>query len=165
MTSHNSEDTTALAQSESPTACTAGTTHLVIVAEDDPALQRLLTQVLEDEGYEVRTAADGATILDLLSAHEPSLVLLDLSLPALDGMQVAAAYQELCVPRRAPILFVSGTVSAPELPPGVVGFIAKPFDLDDIVFRVADTIAQHSRSAPDGGPRTPSSVRSRRAYE
>lgn len=144
MTPHHTEDTTALAQSESPSACTAGTTHLVIVAEDDPAIRRLLTEVLEDEGYEVRTAADGAAILDLLSTHEPSLILLDLSLPGLDGMHVAAAYQELCVPRRAPILFVSGTVSAPELPPGVVGFIAKPFDLDDIVSRVAAAIAQHS---------------------
>lgn len=141
MTPHSDDHTTALAQSESPSPCTA---HLVIVAEDDAAIRRLLTQVLEEEGYAVRTAADGAAILELLHAHEPSLILLDLSLPGLDGFHVAAAYQELCVQRRAPILFVSGSARVPELPPGVVGFIPKPFDLDEIVVQVADTIALHA---------------------
>ena len=69
---------------------------VVLVVEDDAATRALLRDVLEDEGYAVREAADGAAGLRAARAARPALVLLDLYLPDTDGWAFAAAY------RRAP---------------------------------------------------------------
>jgi CheY-like chemotaxis protein len=59
----------------------------VLVVEDDPALRDLLHTVLLDEGYEARTATDGATALALLESWRPQVILLDLMMPGMDGWQ------------------------------------------------------------------------------
>ena len=67
----------------------------ILVVDDDANVQRLLTYTLKQEGYEVIVASDGAEGLRLWAAEEPALVLLDVSLPKLDGFQVAAKIRAL----------------------------------------------------------------------
>ena len=61
----------------------------ILVVDDDPNVQRLLTYTLKQEGYEVVVAADGAEGFRLWGAEQPALILLDVMLPKLDGYQVA----------------------------------------------------------------------------
>jgi len=110
---------------------------LVLVVEDDDAIRRLLKDVLQDDGYEVVTAVDGESALELLSTDQPDLILMDVRLPGMDGRSVAASYRTLPVVNRAPIMFVSASMTETQLPDGVVGFIRKPFDLDELVAQVA----------------------------
>src|SRR5688572_17369807 len=57
----------------------------VLVVDDDPQIQAFIAAVLEDSGYEVRTAADGGAALALLHDWRPDLILLDLQMPTVDG--------------------------------------------------------------------------------
>lgn len=109
--------------------------------EDDTAIQRLLADILEDEGYEVLTTSDGESALGLFETIEPAVVLLDIRLPGLGGYGVVAAYRSMPVAKHAPIILVSASRPAGDLPEGVVGFVRKPFDLDELVARVAEALA------------------------
>lgn len=114
---------------------------LVLVVEDDAAIRRLLQDILQDEGYQVVTASDGESAVELLETSKPDLILLDVRLPGIDGHGVAAAYREMQLRERAPILFVSASTPGPELPEGVIGFVRKPFDLDELVARIGEAVS------------------------
>ena len=66
----------------------------VLVVDDDPNVQRLLQYTLKQEGYEVIAATDGAEGFRLWGAEDPSLILLDVMLPKLDGYQVATKIRQ-----------------------------------------------------------------------
>ena len=63
----------------------------ILVVDDESALVELVRSYLEREQYEVQTAADGRTALDLARAAQPDLVVLDVMLPVLDGIEAAAS--------------------------------------------------------------------------
>lgn len=119
---------------------------LILVVEDDAAIQRLLADILEDEGYEVLTTTDGESALGLLETIEPAVVLLDIRLPGLGGYGVIDAYRGMPVPKHAPIILVSASRPTGDLPDGVVGFVRKPFDLDELVARVAEALPNAGRA-------------------
>ena len=62
--------------------------HTILVVDDEQRLRDLVRGYLEHEGFTVRAAADGVTALDLARQHAPDLVILDLMLPGLDGLEV-----------------------------------------------------------------------------
>ena len=66
----------------------------VLVVEDDDAISQVLQRSLRMEGYDVRIAADGVAALDEAHAFLPDLVILDLGLPKLDGIEVAKTLRE-----------------------------------------------------------------------
>ncbi len=61
----------------------------VLVVDDEPAIRDLLTLILEGDGYEVRHASDGAEALLAAERQPPDVILLDMSLPGVDGAEVA----------------------------------------------------------------------------
>jgi CheY-like chemotaxis protein len=65
----------------------AATRPRILVVDDDPSIRDLLSLVLQDEGYDVRTAADGPEALDVLGRCPPSLIVLDLMMPGMDGFE------------------------------------------------------------------------------
>jgi len=67
---------------------------LILVAEDDKALSRILTLKLENEGYEVILALDGQEALNLIKERKPNLVLLDLIMPVKNGFEVLEELQK-----------------------------------------------------------------------
>jgi DNA-binding response OmpR family regulator len=71
----------------------------VLVVEDDDAIAQVLQRSLRMEGYEVKVAGDGVSALDLAHAYLPDLVILDLGLPRLDGVDVARALLRRRPPR------------------------------------------------------------------
>ena len=101
----------------------------VLIVEDEPAVQKILAGLLEDEGYQCRVCANGREALDAVAEAMPDLVVLDLLLPALDGWGFLDAYRRLAPPR-APVLVTS---SQPAPPGDDVTYVARPFDMDELL--------------------------------
>jgi CheY-like chemotaxis protein len=114
----------------------------VLVVDDDPNVRQAIQWALQDEGLTVETAADGRQALERAAAHPPSLVVLDITLPVLDGYQVA---QALRVSHGAylPILAITadGQAQAKASRVGAYAYVRKPFDIDDLLAAVYHGLA------------------------
>jgi CheY-like chemotaxis protein len=83
----------------------------ILHVEDDVSLQNLVRAALEHlGGYEVRTAANGPQVLELARQHPPRLVLLDLDLPGMSGIEVLRAMRGIEGLRRVPAIFLTAVV-------------------------------------------------------
>ncbi len=107
---------------------------LIVYVEDDPDTQRLVKWVLEGtKRYTVLSAKDGVSGLAMIKQHRPALVLLDLDLPLLSGLEVARRILEDPALKDIPMIAVSASVMQQEhqrcLDGGCVAFIEKPFDI------------------------------------
>jgi CheY-like chemotaxis protein len=122
-----------------------GDQRTVLVIEDDPALGRFLVDSLADEGYAVRHAKDGLDALDMLADWCPDLILLDLSLPRMDGREFLRAKHDLPAPAAAiPAIVVSGTREG-TVGLGVTAVLHKPFEIEALFDAVAAAIDQGPR--------------------
>jgi two-component system, chemotaxis family, chemotaxis protein CheY len=105
----------------------------ILVVDDDPEILAMLRDFLEGEGLAVRTAVNGAEALDMLDTVSPSLVLLDMRMPILDGWGFAAQLGD----RREsyPIVVMTAAESARRWADeiGANGYIAKPFDVNELL--------------------------------
>jgi DNA-binding response OmpR family regulator len=110
----------------------------LLVVEDDPDLARLARLHLEDEGYAVRVEHDGARALDAARREAFDLVVLDLMLPGLDGLEVCRALRN--EPRYVPIIVVTAKGSEIDrvlgLELGADDYLAKPVSYRELVARV-----------------------------
>jgi len=109
----------------------------VLVVEDDDAIAQVLQRSLRMEGYEVRIAGDGVTALDEAHAFLPDLVILDLGLPRLDGLEVAKMLRRT---DDVPILVLTardGVESRVEgLDAGADDYLVKPFERQELLARL-----------------------------
>ncbi|MFJ8794929.1 response regulator [Streptomyces sp. NPDC102462] len=109
----------------------------VLVAEDDPQLVRALVINLEARHYGVDAAPDGTTALRLAAARQPDVVLLDLGLPDMDGVDVIRALRGWT---RVPILVLSARQASEEkvaaLDAGADDYVTKPFGMDELLARL-----------------------------
>lgn len=105
----------------------------ILVVDDDPSILTTVCEILDLEGYPVETAANGAEALRAVERSRPSLVLLDMRMPVLDGWGFARALQERGV--KLPILVMTAAQNARRWAEeiGADGHIAKPFDLPDLL--------------------------------
>jgi DNA-binding response OmpR family regulator len=85
----------------------------VLIVEDDDALRRLLEHALVFEGFRVLTASHGGEALRVLNQELPSLVILDLVLPWVNGLEVLTTIRETPRLRSVPVLIVTGTSTYP----------------------------------------------------
>jgi DNA-binding response OmpR family regulator len=110
---------------------------VVLVVDDDPHVGASLHWALEDEGLAVETAADGREALERAAARPPALVLLDLTLPVLDGYDAARALRA-AHGAALPILVITGDGQAPEKAArvGAYAYVRKPFDVGDLLATV-----------------------------
>ncbi len=120
-----------------------GGTGRILLIEDDPATREVVTEILTAEGCEVQTAVDGRSALALLDSWKPSLILLDLRMPEMDGGAFAHAYRALEGPH-APIVLITASseddATEAALSIGAVDTIRKPFDLDELL----DVVGRYS---------------------
>jgi two-component system KDP operon response regulator KdpE len=126
----------------------------ILVVDDDPGVRSVVQRQLEEDGYAVVLAADGATARDLLERGGISLVVLDRGLPDVDGL-------ELCREIRArerttpglPVIMLTAVVDEPErlagFEAGVDDYVSKPFSADELTARIAAVLR---RVRPFGAP-------------
>ncbi|MET9912850.1 response regulator [Streptomyces sp. NPDC006476] len=109
----------------------------VLVVEDDPQLVRALVINLQARKYGVDAAPDGATALRLAAAHQPDVVMLDLGLPDMDGIDVLKALRGWT---RVPVLVLSARQGSEEkvaaLDAGADDYITKPFNMNELLARL-----------------------------
>jgi DNA-binding response OmpR family regulator len=112
----------------------------VLIVEDDAILRSILAQALADEGYAVLTADDGEPALAIASTLRLDLVVTDLLLPLMDGLELADRLAHLEAP--PPVLFISGVISKRKVPGPV---LTKPFGPSAFLGQVAHMLpgAQH----------------------
>jgi diguanylate cyclase (GGDEF)-like protein len=112
---------------------------LVLVADDDEDIRSLVALRLRRAGYEVVTAANGEEALALAHEHEPDLLLLDVSMPRLDGYAVCRQVQALG-PTAPPVIFLTARTHAAGLlegfDAGASDYVMKPFRPDELLARV-----------------------------
>lgn len=110
----------------------------VLVIEDEPRLALHITRALARHGHHVTAQRDGAKGLHAALADAPDLVVLDLSLPTLDGMSVLAGLREGQCPARVLILTARGAVEhrVQGLKAGADDYLAKPFAMEELIARV-----------------------------
>ncbi len=124
--------------------------HLVLVVDDEPAVRDLLAYNLKKAGYEVRTAADGREALDAARESCPDLILLDLMLPGIEGLDVC---RELRKSSTVPIMMVTALgeeidrVVGLEL--GADDYIAKPFSVRELLARVKAVLRRAVHPEPN----------------
>ena len=108
----------------------------VLVVDDDPAILQTVSEILEFEGYPVGTAVNGAEALRAVEESPPSMVLLDMRMPVLDGWGFARELAARGV--KVPIVVMTAAQDARRWAEeiGAEGFVAKPFDLIDLLAAV-----------------------------
>lgn len=107
----------------------------MLVVEDDLSIRNVITDVLEDRGFRVSTAENGAEALDYLDYLQPDVVVLDLLMPVMHGWAFMESYFDKTGGQTIPLVIVSVN---PALPRsfnrfGVREVVAKPFNIDDLV--------------------------------
>lgn len=105
----------------------------VLVVDDESATRWTVGEILEEEGFSVATAGDGEEALARIAEHQPDVVLLDLQMPGMDGWQVHAWLKRLAL--NIPVVFMSAGMRAQVAArtQQAAGYLAKPFDLDDLL--------------------------------
>ena len=116
----------------------------VAVVDNDPDVCELLEQALERIGYEVTLAANGLRLISMLHVDRPDLILLDVTMPWLDGFELCRALKQNAQFTRIPIIFISGK-SAPAdiergLECGAVDYFPKPLDMKRLLSRVCEIV-------------------------
>lgn len=109
----------------------------VLIADDDPQLVRALRITLAAHGYEIVAAPDGAAAIALAASSRPDIVVLDLGMPRLDGVEVIHALRGWT---QVPILVVSGRTGSADkveaLDAGADDYVTKPFQIDELLARL-----------------------------
>jgi putative two-component system response regulator len=113
-----------------------------IVADDEPRLRQVLVRVMSGEGFVCSEAGNGIEALELLARTKPVLLLTDLRMPRMDGMELLAEvrqrYPEVAVILITAVADVEAALSA--LSAGAMDYLTKPFHLEEIRARVAQTM-------------------------
>src|SRR5215475_1748547 len=122
----------------------------ILVVDDEPSIRQSLGGVLEDEGYIVEPAASAEQCLEMLAGTGFELVLLDVWMPGIDGLEALARIQEIPFAERPVVVMISGhgsiesAVKATKL--GAFDFLEKPLSLQKVTVVVKNGLAHRSLS-------------------
>jgi signal transduction histidine kinase len=113
---------------------------VIVIAEDEPRLALAIAELLSDQ-YTVIVGLDGAAALELVKKHQPQLLITDVDMPVMNGIELSRRFREITGDRLAPIVILSAVVDMRTrvmgLEAGAVDYVPKPFDPLELKARVA----------------------------
>jgi CheY-like chemotaxis protein len=118
----------------------------ILIVDDNPANLKLTSYLLTNRGYQVRTALDARTALETLEAFHPQLILMDIQLPGMDGLELTRILKSVAA--TSDILIVAVTAFAMKgdeqkaLAAGCDGYITKPIDTRELPGTLAALLAK-----------------------
>ncbi len=124
----------------------------ILVIDDEPDIRSLIREILSDEGYEVRVAADAAEARSARKESKPDLILLDVWMPDTDGISLLKEWTQQTSLRQCPVVIMSGhgtvdtAVEATRL--GAFDYIEKPLSLSKLLHTVERALESGRKSAP-----------------
>jgi two-component system KDP operon response regulator KdpE len=125
----------------------------VLVVDDEPQILRALRINLSVRGYEVVTAADGASALRAAAERPPEVIILDLGLPDMDGIEVLAGLRGWCA---APVIVLSARTDSADkvaaLDAGADDYVTKPFGMDEFLARLRAAVRRGESVAVTADP-------------
>lgn len=128
---------------------------LVLVVEDDPAIRNLISTTLETHNYKHKTASSGETALLEAVSHNPQVVLLDLGLPDMDGVELIKKIRSWSA---MPIIVISARSEEFDkieaLDAGADDYLTKPFSVEELLARLRVTFRRLNYWALNGGKET-----------
>lgn len=120
--------------------------YKLLLVDDNNNNIRLLQDILEDEGYEVYTLNSGIPVLETSRKITPDLILLDIMMPEMDGLEVCQALKNDVELRNIPVIMVTAKSEGKDikhaLALGAVDYIKKPIDEDEVIARVQSALRQ-----------------------
>jgi DNA-binding response OmpR family regulator len=116
----------------------------ILIADDDPVIQKLLAVNFEMEGYRVVTASDGAEALERVASDHPDLAVLDVMMPRVDGLDVVRALRADPATCTMPVILLSAKAQAVDINRGLEAgadiYVTKPFDPAELLDKAAALI-------------------------
>src|SRR4051812_38816076 len=125
----------------------------VLVIDDEPQILRALRINLSVRGYEVFTAASGGEALRTAADHRPDVIVLDLGLPDMSGIEVLGGLRGWLT---APVIVLSARTDSSDkveaLDAGADDYVTKPFGMDEFLARLRAAVGRHTAAAGGGQP-------------
>ena len=129
--------------------------RVILVIEDEHAISNFICRALTSNDYKAIPAASGKEGLSLFFSHNPDLVLLDLGLPDMDGLEVLAQFSDL--PQEVPVIIISARDREAEkvraLDMGADDYVVKPFGVSELLARIRTTLRRSDRIRGGQGER------------
>jgi two-component system KDP operon response regulator KdpE len=126
----------------------------ILVVDDDPQIRRVLKATLVGHGYEVTEARTGEDALESMAGEMPNLVLLDMNMPGMGGLETCRAVRG---GSDIPVIILSVRNTEKDkvaaLDAGADDYVTKPFGIEELLARIRAAL-RRSPSSPEGGPRT-----------
>ncbi len=130
-----------------------GKVSVVLLAEDDPAIAEPLSRALRREGYEVTVVADGPSALDATTRGRVDLLVLDLGLPGMDGLEVCRRLRS--TDQNLPVLMLTARTDEVDfvvgLDAGADDYVAKPFRLAELLARIRALLRRRAPEVLESG--------------
>jgi len=127
----------------------------IMVVDDEPQITRVLRTSLSSQGYDIRVANDGETALEIMKDWVPDLVITDLSMPNMDGLELCRRLRSVS---QTPIIVLSvrgeERMKVKALDAGADDYVTKPFGIEELLARVR----AHLRRAPEPGAAEPAVI-------
>jgi two-component system cell cycle response regulator DivK len=118
----------------------------ILIVEDNELNMRLFTDILQASGYQTLQTGDGAEAVELAEEHRPDLILMDMRLPGISGLEATQIIKERDHLRHIPIIAITASALKGDeqriLAGGCDGFIAKPISIPSFLATVADFLGQ-----------------------
>jgi two-component system KDP operon response regulator KdpE len=126
----------------------------ILVVDDDPQIRRVMRATLVSHGYEVTEARDGQAALEVIGREPPNLVLLDMNMPGMGGLDTCRA---LRTASDVPVIILTVRESEKDkvaaLDAGADDYVTKPFGIEELLARIRAAL-RRSAASPDAGPRS-----------
>lgn len=134
-------------ESDGPAATAPGSHERILVVDDDVDIARFIKIELTLAGFDVNLAHDGVSALEMVSAWRPDLVILDIMMPGLDGVEVTRRLRAAALTSVLPIIMLSAKGTTADkvvgLTQGADDYVVKPFDTLELVARVRSTLRRN----------------------